>query len=106
MKQAADRQAEEALRLEEEERERRLDAVYAAVAQTPDGEIVLRDLVKNYGAKTIPFTNNSKKNAYNIGMAHACNKLVERLERCLTREKFIDIVYPAEKQGENNGRQK
>lgn len=103
MKQAANRQAEEALRLEEAERERRLDAAYAAVAETPNGEIVLRDLVKKYGTKSIKFLGNSN-DAYNMGKAHACDKLVARLKRCLTREKFIDIMYPVEEQGEDNGR--
>ncbi len=103
MKQASDRRAEESKNLEDEERERRIDAAYAAIAETPHGETVLRDLLENYGTRSIKFLGNSK-DAYNMGKAHACDKLVARLRRCLSRERFIDIVYPIEKQGENNGR--
>lgn len=96
MRQEAARKAAEEKRLDEEAEERRFDASYAAVADTEDGMIVLRHLIRNYGSKGHAFFGNSK-DAYNMGMSHACDKLVARLQRCLSRDKFIDLMYPEEK---------
>lgn len=95
MRQAEDRQEEEKRQREREYDERQLDEAYAAVAETAHGAIVLRDLVATYGTRHMPFTGNSR-DAYNMGMAHACDKLVSRLKRCLSRRDFIDLMYPEE----------